>query len=246
MSAPCHTDRPPSPGRDHRVPRSAPSSAHHVRYAIASGTAHTVTRRTNRRTTPTGPSRPKTSASTPNRIVHSHLPSNPKISSERAPAAAAITISSKIVQPTHWITLTPVGRYDPLRPRGALRRTIPGTRPCAPIAAAVASIRFPTMQPSTMEASAAGSESAGTRIAPETITSSDTPRLPQRRPVSRGPRTRCASGTGSIDVSERTQAPVSRRAAAAARTGGCRRVGRTLARAGYRAAGWPRTRRRRR
>ena len=56
----------------------------------------------NRRTTPTGPSRPKTSASTPNRIVHSHLRLEPKISSERARPRRAITMSSKIVQPTHW------------------------------------------------------------------------------------------------------------------------------------------------
>ena len=53
-------------------------------------------------------------------------------------------------------------------------------------------------QPMTMATSASGSDSAGTRIAPATITRSDTPRFAQRKPVSRPPRTLSRGGTGSM------------------------------------------------
>ena len=53
-------------------------------------------------------------------------------------------------------------------------------------------------QPIAIASSASGSESAGTRAAPATMTRRETPRFPQRRPVSSVPRTRSRSGTGSI------------------------------------------------
>ena len=77
-----------------------------------------------------------------------------------------MTSSSKTVQPRHWTTLIAVGRYEPRSPSGARISTIAGTRAWAPIAPATASIRLPTRQPTRIATSAAGSESAGTRIAP--------------------------------------------------------------------------------
>ena len=56
------------------------------------------------------------------------------------------------------------------------------------------------MQPSAIANRACGSDSAGTRIVPATITSSEKPRLPQRRLVSSKPSTRWESATGSIPV----------------------------------------------
>ena len=81
--------------------------------------------------------------------------------------------------------LIAVGRYEPFVPSGARISVIAGTRAWAPISPASASIRFPTRQPMTIATSAVGSESAGTRIAPATMTSSETPRLPQSRPRSK-------------------------------------------------------------
>ena len=155
------------------------------------------------RTTPIGPSRPITSAAPPNTIVQAQRASKPRSSSESAAAAVAITSSSKTVQPRHWTTLIAVGRYEPRSPSGARISTIAGTRACAPIAPATASIRFPTRQPTRTATSAVGSESAGTSTAPATITRSETPRFPQRSPMSTPPSTWSRSGTGSIpqDVS---------------------------------------------
>jgi hypothetical protein len=126
-----------------------------------------------------------------------------RVDGRPAAAAVAITSSSKTVQPRHWTTLIAVGRYEPRSPSGARISTIAGTRACAPIAPATASIRFPTRQPTRIATSAVGSESAGTSTAPATITSSETPRFPHRRPMSTPPSTRSLSGTGSIpqDVS---------------------------------------------
>ena len=76
--------------------------------------------------------------------------------------------------------------------------TIPGTRASVPIAPAVPSMAFPMTQPSTIASSASGSDSAGTSAAPATTTRSDTPRFPQRSPVSSVPSTRRRSGTGSM------------------------------------------------
>jgi hypothetical protein len=50
---------------------------------------------------PTGPSRAKEAARAPKPIVHAALASKPKSSSERAPAAAAMMISSNVAQPRH-------------------------------------------------------------------------------------------------------------------------------------------------
>src|SRR4029079_10142207 len=167
------------------------------------------------RTTPIGPSRPITSAAAPNAIVQAQRASKPRSSSESAAAAVAITSSSKTVQPRHWTTLIAVGRYEPRSPSGARISTIAGTRACAPIAPGTASIRIPTRQPTRIASSvptrqptvlvtsAVGSDSAGTSAAPATITSSETPRFPQRSPMSTPPSTWSRSGTGSIpqDVS---------------------------------------------
>ena len=101
-------------------------------------------------------------------------------------------------QPTPWSTLIPVGRYEPRWPSGARMSTIPGTRASAPIAPATASMRLQIRQPTRIATSASGSDRAGTRAAPATMTRSETPRFPQRRPVSRPLRTRRRSGTGSI------------------------------------------------
>ncbi len=150
------------------------------------------------RTTPIGPSRPIASAAAPNRSVQAHCASKPRSSSESAAAAVAITSSSKTVQPRHWTTLIAVGRYEPRSPSGARISTIAGTRACAPIAPATASIRLPTRQPTRTATSAIGSDSAGTSTAPATITSSETPRFPQRSPMSSPPSTRSRCGTGSI------------------------------------------------
>src|SRR6185503_19713320 len=124
------------------------------------------------------------------RAEQAHHASKPRSSSESAAAAVAITSSSKTVQPRHWTTLIAVGRYEPRSPSGARISTIAGTRACAPIAPATASIRFPTRQPTRIATSAVGSESAGTSTAPATITSSETPRFPHRRPMSTPPSTR--------------------------------------------------------
>ena len=110
----------------------------------------------------------------------------------------AITSSSKTVQPSVWTTLIAVGSHDPCLPSGARISTIAGTRAWAPIAAATASIAFPSTQPIAIAISASGSDSAGTSAAPATTTSSETPRFPQRRPVSSVPSTRRRSGTGSM------------------------------------------------
>src|SRR5262245_15864100 len=198
MSAPCQTLRPPSPSAFQRAERSAPSSAHHVRYTSAAGTAHTANLRTKRRTKPIGPSSASTSAQAPKTSVQSHCARKPKSLSDSAAAAVAITRSSKTVQPTPWSTLTPVGSSEPRRPSGARMSAMPGTRASAPIIPATASIAFPITPPTTMATSAEGSESACTSSAPATITSSDTPRFPQSRPVSTPPRTRSRGGTGSM------------------------------------------------
>ena len=139
--------------------------------------AHTATRRSTVRTTPIGPSRPIASAAAPKTSVHSHWAPKPSSSSESAAAAVAITSSSKIVQPRHWTTLIAVGRNEPRVPSGARISVIAGTRACAPIRPATASIRLPTRQPTTIATSAEGSESAGTRIAPATMTSSEMPEV---------------------------------------------------------------------
>src|SRR6185436_16047428 len=152
----------------------------------------------NRRTKPIGPRSARASVAAPKTSVHSHFASNPKSSSERAPAAVAMTSSSKVVQPIPWSTLTPVGRSDPRCPSGARISAMPGTRASAPIIPATASIEFPMRQPTTMATSAEASDSAGTRIAPATMTRSETPRLPHSRPVSTPLRTRKRGGTGSI------------------------------------------------
>ena len=57
-------------------------------------------------------------------------------------------ISSKIAQPRHWRTLSPVARYEPRCPSGARWSTIVGTRASAPISAATPSIAFPISPPS--------------------------------------------------------------------------------------------------
>ena len=75
---------------------------------------------------------------------------------------------------------------------------IPGTRASAPIIPATASIAFPIRQPTTIATSAEGRDSAGTRIAPATMTRSETPRFPHRRPVSSPLSTRRRGGTGSM------------------------------------------------
>ena len=75
---------------------------------------------------------------------------------------------------------------------------IPGTRASAPISPAVASMRFPMTQPTRTATSASGSDSAGTRTAPATMTRSDAPRFPQRSPVSSPPSTCSRLGTGSM------------------------------------------------
>ena len=94
--------------------------------------------------------------------------------------------------------LIAVGRYEPRSPSGARISVIAGTRACAPISPAMASIRFPIRQPTAIATNAEGRESAGTRIAPATTTSSETPRLPQRSARSKPPSTRSRSGTGSM------------------------------------------------
>ncbi len=109
-----------------------------------------------------------------------------------------MTISSKTVQPRHWTTLIAVGRNDPRAPSGARIRVMPGTPAFAPIMPAVPTIALPMTQPTTIATNACGSESAGTRIAPATITRSDTPRFPHRRPRSNALSVRSLSGTGSI------------------------------------------------
>ena len=75
---------------------------------------------------------------------------------------------------------------------------MPGTRASAPIIPATASIAFPMTQPTTIATSAAGSDSAGTRIAPATMTSSETPRFPHSSPVSSPLSTCSRGGTGSM------------------------------------------------
>src|SRR5207342_1531106 len=59
-------------------------------------------------------------------------------------------------------------------------------------------MRLPIRQPTAIATSAVGSESAGTRIAPATMTSSETPRFAHSSPRSKPPSTRRRSGTGSI------------------------------------------------
>ena len=152
----------------------------------------------NLRTNPIGPSSASASAQAPKTIVHSHCARKPNSSSDSAAAAVAMRSSSNTVQPSPWSTLTLVGRYEPRRPRGARISVMPGTRASVPIAPAAASIRFPMRHPMTIATSALGSDSAGTRIAPATTTSSETPRLPHRSPVSTPPSTRNRGGTGSI------------------------------------------------
>jgi hypothetical protein len=58
-------------------------------------------------------------------------------------------------------------------------------------------MRLPIRLPATIAISASWRESAGTRNAAATRTSSDTPRLPQRSAESANPSTRKRSGTGS-------------------------------------------------
>ena len=106
--------------------------------------------------------------------------------------------SSKIAQPMHCAAFRTVGPQEPRCPSGALISTIAGTRASAPISAATPSMALPTSPPRTIARNASGSESAGTRYVPATSTSSETPRLPQRRPWSTRPSTRSRGGTGSI------------------------------------------------
>ena len=138
-----------------------------------------------------------TSANPPKTSVHSHWARKPKSSSESAAAAVAMMSSSNTDQPMPWSTLTPVGRYEPRRPSGARISTMPGTRASAPIAPATPSMTLPITQPTRIATRASGNDSAGTSAAPATITSSETPRFPQSRPVSSVPSTRKRSGTGS-------------------------------------------------
>ena len=69
--------------------------------------------------------------------------SRPNAWSASADAAVAMMISSKIDQPRHCSTLSPVARYEPRWPSGARWSTIVGTRASAPISAATPSIALP-------------------------------------------------------------------------------------------------------
>src|SRR4051794_12041030 len=152
--------------------------------------------RTKRRTKPIGPRSASTAATPPNTSFQSHTAWKPKSLSQRSPAAVAITISSKIAQPRHWIMLSPVARYEPRRPSGARISTIVGTRPSAPISAATASIALPITAPTSVAASAVFS--GRSKYAGRTSTSSEMPRFVQSSVVSSVPSTRRRSGTGSI------------------------------------------------
>src|SRR4051812_37383227 len=149
-----------------------------------------------RRTKPIGPISASTSAAAPKTSFQSHTASNPNSLSQSRPAAVAITISSKIDQPRHWITFRPVATYEPCRPSGARWSTIDGTRPSAPISAAIASIELPIRPPTSVARSASFSDRS--KYAGRTSTSSDTPRLSQSSVVSPSPSTRSRSGTGSM------------------------------------------------
>ena len=98
-----------------------------------------------RRTTPTGPS----SASTSRERAEDERPRStarrtPKSSSESAPAAAAMMISSNVAQPRHCSDVQHRSRaYEPRWPSGARMSTIDGTRASAPIMPATPSMRLP-------------------------------------------------------------------------------------------------------
>ena len=137
---------------------SAPSRIHHPRYTIdasddpdpelAHEPAHEPDRAEQREH---GRDTPKTS-------FHSQAAWNPNTLSESAAAAVAITISSKIAQPRHWSTFSPVARYEPRRPSGARCSTIVGTPASAPISAATRASALPTSPPTSVAASACRSE----------------------------------------------------------------------------------------
>ena len=151
-----------------------------------------------RRTNPTGPRSAKAAARIPKKIVQAAFASKPKSSSESALAAAAMMISSNVAQPRHWTAFRAVGMYEPRRPSGARSRTIDGTRASAPISPAVPTIAFPIRPPTRIARSASRSVRAGTRSAPMTRTSSETPRFPQSASWSKRPSVRRRSGTGSM------------------------------------------------
>jgi hypothetical protein len=134
----------------------------------------------------------------PKSSAQSQRSRNPKTRSESAAAAVEMMISSKVDQPRFWATFRTVGAYEPRRPSGARRTTMPGTRASAPMAPARPSKMFPATAPITIASTACGSESIGTSPAAATITSRLTERFPQSSVRSKRPSTRRRSGTGVI------------------------------------------------
>src|SRR5262249_11756571 len=147
---------------------------------------------------PIGPSRPSAIETAPNAIAHAQRAEKPKTLSDSFAAAIEMMISSNVDQPRFCATLRTVGAYEPRRPSGARRSTMPGTRPSLPIRPARPSRRFPATAPTRIARSAVFRERAGTRKAPSTITRRLMERLPQRSIVSSSPSTRRRSGTGSM------------------------------------------------
>ena len=167
MSTPCHVVRPPSPGRLQASSSPPPVSAHHARYATARGTTQTATRRIDRPDDADRPEQPEPERgrAEDDRPGPAGLEAEQLVGERRRRRRDHEQLEHRPAEALH-----DVDRGGKVRPTLAERQracvTIAGTRVCAPIAPATASIRLPIRHPTRIAASAPGSDSAGTRIAP--------------------------------------------------------------------------------